>query len=43
MQTKEFLILVDLFKKTDLAPTAFENKIADVSNLVKKNRLWHKN
>ena len=39
MQTKEFLILMDLLKKTDLAPTAFENKIADVSNLVKTIRL----
>ena len=40
MQAKEFLILMDLLKKkTDLAPTAFENKIADVSNLVKKIRL----
>ena len=59
MQTKKFLTLVDLLKKTDynakiseieskirsirglattFALTAVENKIPDVSSLVKKNR-----
>ena len=28
---------------TTLALTAVENKIPDVSSLLKKNRLWHKN
>ena len=58
MQTKRFLMLVDLLKKTDcnaqiseieskipsisglattIALTAFENKIPDISSLVKKN------
>ena len=28
---------------TNAALTAFENKIPNISSLVKKNRLWHKN